>query len=128
MYAYNKKRNLTLRWNNSIVYWTQGVVVLKLRDELLLLISVNLFQFVVCPCQNFELVDANDSRKWCKRKVVISDCPGNIRREEWFPIETSNSRRKGKSKSKSGVLFQAFVVFSLSGRRDEEEEEKNVVC
>ncbi|KAJ4701178.1 S-receptor-like serine/threonine-protein kinase [Melia azedarach] len=30
-----------------------------------------------CPSQNFELVDPNDSRKGCKRKVEIEDCPGS---------------------------------------------------
>ncbi|XP_062098111.1 G-type lectin S-receptor-like serine/threonine-protein kinase At1g34300 [Humulus lupulus] len=30
-----------------------------------------------CPSQNFELVDPKDSRKGCKRKVEIDDCPGN---------------------------------------------------
>ncbi|XVF63245.1 hypothetical protein PTKIN_Ptkin09bG0072100 [Pterospermum kingtungense] len=31
-----------------------------------------------CPSQNFELVDENDSRKGCKRKVETEDCPGNV--------------------------------------------------
>ncbi|XP_007020243.2 PREDICTED: G-type lectin S-receptor-like serine/threonine-protein kinase At1g34300 [Theobroma cacao] len=31
-----------------------------------------------CPSQNFELIDVNDSRKGCKRKVEIEDCPGNF--------------------------------------------------
>ncbi|XP_029118301.1 G-type lectin S-receptor-like serine/threonine-protein kinase At1g34300 [Elaeis guineensis] len=33
----------------------------------------------VCGCasENFVLVDPNDSRKGCKRKVAIEDCPGN---------------------------------------------------
>ncbi|XVF29942.1 hypothetical protein REPUB_Repub16aG0014400 [Reevesia pubescens] len=31
-----------------------------------------------CPSQNFELIDVNDSRKGCKRKVEIQDCPGNV--------------------------------------------------
>ncbi|XP_010263190.1 PREDICTED: G-type lectin S-receptor-like serine/threonine-protein kinase At1g34300 [Nelumbo nucifera] len=30
-----------------------------------------------CSSQNFEFVDPNDSRKGCKRKVEIEDCPGN---------------------------------------------------
>ncbi|PON45905.1 S-receptor-like serine/threonine-protein kinase [Parasponia andersonii] len=30
-----------------------------------------------CPSQNFEQVDPKDSRKGCKRKVEIADCPGN---------------------------------------------------
>ncbi|XP_030550827.2 LOW QUALITY PROTEIN: G-type lectin S-receptor-like serine/threonine-protein kinase At1g34300 [Rhodamnia argentea] len=30
-----------------------------------------------CPSKNFEPVDENDSRKGCKRKVEIRDCPGN---------------------------------------------------
>ncbi|XP_031288301.1 G-type lectin S-receptor-like serine/threonine-protein kinase At1g34300 [Pistacia vera] len=30
-----------------------------------------------CPSQNFELVDANDSKQGCKRKVEIEDCPGS---------------------------------------------------
>ncbi|KAF8404199.1 hypothetical protein HHK36_009082 [Tetracentron sinense] len=30
-----------------------------------------------CPSENFELVDPNDSRKGCKRKMEIKDCPGN---------------------------------------------------
>ncbi|KAK4753861.1 hypothetical protein SAY87_001965 [Trapa incisa] len=29
-----------------------------------------------CPSQNFELIDPSDSRKGCKRKVGIVDCPG----------------------------------------------------
>ncbi|KAH7568150.1 hypothetical protein JRO89_XS07G0247900 [Xanthoceras sorbifolium] len=33
--------------------------------------------FCGCPSQNFELVDENDSRKGCKRKVEIQDCPGS---------------------------------------------------
>ncbi|KAK2659216.1 hypothetical protein Ddye_005749 [Dipteronia dyeriana] len=33
--------------------------------------------FCGCPSQNFELVDASDSRKGCKRKVEITDCPGS---------------------------------------------------
>ncbi|WRX29768.1 Protein kinase domain - like 10 [Theobroma cacao] len=31
-----------------------------------------------CPSQNFELIDANDRRKGCKRKVEIEDCPGDF--------------------------------------------------
>ncbi|CAK9142768.1 unnamed protein product [Ilex paraguariensis] len=30
-----------------------------------------------CPSENFELVDPKDSRKGCKRKVEIEDCPGS---------------------------------------------------
>ncbi|KAI6689630.1 hypothetical protein NL676_026458 [Syzygium grande] len=30
-----------------------------------------------CPSQNFEPIDPNDSRKGCKRKVNIEDCPGS---------------------------------------------------
>ncbi|XP_015583350.3 G-type lectin S-receptor-like serine/threonine-protein kinase At1g34300 [Ricinus communis] len=30
-----------------------------------------------CPSQNFESVDENDSRKGCKRKVEIENCPGS---------------------------------------------------
>ncbi|CAL1410012.1 unnamed protein product [Linum trigynum] len=30
-----------------------------------------------CPSQNFEPVDPNDSRKGCRRKVEIQDCPGS---------------------------------------------------
>lgn len=30
-----------------------------------------------CPSQNFEPVDPKDSRKGCKRKVEIADCPGS---------------------------------------------------
>ena len=30
-----------------------------------------------CPSKNFNLVDPSDSRKGCKRKVEIKDCPGN---------------------------------------------------
>ncbi|KAG1328027.1 G-type lectin S-receptor-like serine/threonine-protein kinase [Cocos nucifera] len=30
-----------------------------------------------CPSENFVLVDPNDSRKGCTRKVAIEDCPGN---------------------------------------------------
>ncbi|TXG53164.1 hypothetical protein EZV62_022333 [Acer yangbiense] len=33
--------------------------------------------FCGCPSLNFELVDASDSRKGCKRKVEIADCPGS---------------------------------------------------
>ncbi|PIN19029.1 Serine/threonine protein kinase [Handroanthus impetiginosus] len=29
-----------------------------------------------CPSQNFELIDPNDSRRGCKRKVELQDCPG----------------------------------------------------
>ncbi|KDP30661.1 hypothetical protein JCGZ_16686 [Jatropha curcas] len=29
-----------------------------------------------CPSENFEFVDVNDSRKGCKRKVEIENCPG----------------------------------------------------
>ncbi|KAL0351401.1 UNVERIFIED_CONTAM: G-type lectin S-receptor-like serine/threonine-protein kinase [Sesamum calycinum] len=29
-----------------------------------------------CPSANFELMDPNDSRKGCKRKVELLDCPG----------------------------------------------------
>ncbi|KAJ7969719.1 S-receptor-like serine/threonine-protein kinase [Quillaja saponaria] len=29
-----------------------------------------------CPSQNFEMVDPNDSRKGCKRRTEIADCPG----------------------------------------------------
>ncbi|KAL0438002.1 UNVERIFIED_CONTAM: G-type lectin S-receptor-like serine/threonine-protein kinase [Sesamum latifolium] len=29
-----------------------------------------------CPSENFELMDPNDSRKGCKRKVELLDCPG----------------------------------------------------
>ena len=31
-----------------------------------------------CPSQNFELIDVSDSRKGCKRKMEIEDCPGNV--------------------------------------------------
>ncbi|EEF44468.1 G-type lectin S-receptor-like serine/threonine-protein kinase At1g34300 [Ricinus communis] len=31
-----------------------------------------------CPSQNFDLVDPNDSRKGCKRKMELEDCPGNL--------------------------------------------------
>ncbi|KAL8485421.1 hypothetical protein ACS0TY_027642 [Phlomoides rotata] len=30
-----------------------------------------------CPSQNFDLVDPNDSRKGCKRKVELQDCRGS---------------------------------------------------
>jgi len=30
-----------------------------------------------CPSKNFDLVDPNDSRRGCKRKIEIKDCPGN---------------------------------------------------
>ncbi|KAF8025072.1 hypothetical protein BT93_F2044 [Corymbia citriodora subsp. variegata] len=30
-----------------------------------------------CPSRNFEPIDGKDSRKGCKRKVEIRDCPGN---------------------------------------------------
>ncbi|KAJ7973962.1 S-receptor-like serine/threonine-protein kinase [Quillaja saponaria] len=30
-----------------------------------------------CPSQNFEMIDPNDSRKGCKRRVEIENCPGN---------------------------------------------------
>ncbi|KAL6962070.1 hypothetical protein U1Q18_037024 [Sarracenia purpurea var. burkii] len=30
-----------------------------------------------CPSENFELIDPKDSRKGCKRKVEIEDCPGS---------------------------------------------------
>ncbi|XP_059631896.1 G-type lectin S-receptor-like serine/threonine-protein kinase At1g34300 [Cornus florida] len=30
-----------------------------------------------CPSENFELIDPNDSRKGCKRKMEIEDCPGS---------------------------------------------------
>lgn len=30
-----------------------------------------------CPSRNFELVDPSDSRKGCKMKTEIADCPGN---------------------------------------------------
>ncbi|XWS34932.1 hypothetical protein CRYUN_Cryun21dG0079900 [Craigia yunnanensis] len=33
---------------------------------------------VTDQCQNFELIDVNDSRKGCKRKVEIEDCHGNV--------------------------------------------------
>ncbi|KAI3464428.1 hypothetical protein Pfo_021091 [Paulownia fortunei] len=29
-----------------------------------------------CPSQNFDLIDPKDSRKGCKRKVELQDCPG----------------------------------------------------
>ncbi|KDP24156.1 hypothetical protein JCGZ_25813 [Jatropha curcas] len=32
----------------------------------------------MCPSQNFEFVDPEDTRKGCKRKVEINDCPGNV--------------------------------------------------
>lgn len=31
-----------------------------------------------CPSQNFELIDVNDSRKGCKRKVETEDCPESV--------------------------------------------------
>ncbi|KAG2314764.1 hypothetical protein Bca52824_017886 [Brassica carinata] len=31
----------------------------------------------LCPSRNFDLVDVNDRRKGCKRKVELSDCSGN---------------------------------------------------
>ncbi|CAH8357489.1 unnamed protein product, partial [Eruca vesicaria subsp. sativa] len=31
----------------------------------------------MCPSRNFDLVDVNDRRKGCKRKVELSDCSGN---------------------------------------------------
>ncbi|KAF7820038.1 G-type lectin S-receptor-like serine/threonine-protein kinase [Senna tora] len=30
-----------------------------------------------CPSENFEMADPNDSRKGCKRKVDLEDCPGS---------------------------------------------------
>ncbi|RYQ87085.1 hypothetical protein Ahy_B09g094567 [Arachis hypogaea] len=30
-----------------------------------------------CPSQNFEMVDPNDSRKGCRRKVSLNNCQGN---------------------------------------------------
>ncbi|GAV75759.1 Pkinase domain-containing protein/S_locus_glycop domain-containing protein/B_lectin domain-containing protein [Cephalotus follicularis] len=30
-----------------------------------------------CPSENFELIDKNDSKKGCKRKMELEDCPGN---------------------------------------------------
>ncbi|KZV33067.1 G-type lectin S-receptor-like serine/threonine-protein kinase-like [Dorcoceras hygrometricum] len=30
-----------------------------------------------CPSQNFDLIDPKDSRKGCKRKLELRDCPGN---------------------------------------------------
>ncbi|KAI4352838.1 hypothetical protein L6164_007052 [Bauhinia variegata] len=30
-----------------------------------------------CPSQNFEMIDPNDSRKVCRRKVNLDDCPGS---------------------------------------------------
>ncbi|KAI9080513.1 hypothetical protein K1719_037479 [Acacia pycnantha] len=29
-----------------------------------------------CPSENFEMIDPNDSRKGCRRKVRLEDCPG----------------------------------------------------
>ncbi|KAF8112874.1 hypothetical protein N665_0059s0012 [Sinapis alba] len=31
----------------------------------------------LCPSRNFDLVDVNDRRKGCKRKVELTDCSGN---------------------------------------------------
>lgn len=31
-----------------------------------------------CPSQNFDLIDAKDTRKGCKRKVELQDCPGQV--------------------------------------------------
>ncbi|XP_028804329.1 G-type lectin S-receptor-like serine/threonine-protein kinase At1g34300 [Neltuma alba] len=30
-----------------------------------------------CPSENFEMIDPNDSRKGCRRKVRLEDCPGS---------------------------------------------------
>ncbi|XP_030488313.2 G-type lectin S-receptor-like serine/threonine-protein kinase At1g34300 [Cannabis sativa] len=157
-FGVTKIGNLTLRWNNSIVYWTQGlnssistnlsspslglqpIGILSISDRNLATAAIvayssdyaegsdilrflkldndgNLriyssargsgtkterwaavidqcqvfgycgdmgicsynqsFPVCSCPSQNFELVDAKDSRKGCKRKVEIADCPGN---------------------------------------------------
>lgn len=149
--------NLTLRWNDSIVYWNQGLnasVNAKLNSPVLRLQSIGLLQLydanlsapaVIayssdyaegsdvlrtlkidsdgnlriyssargsgsvnsrwaavdqcevfgycgsygicsynesdpicgCPSQNFEMIDPSDSRKGCKRKVDLVDCPGS---------------------------------------------------
>ncbi|KAL2335015.1 hypothetical protein Fmac_016228 [Flemingia macrophylla] len=151
--------NLTLKWNNSIEYWTQGLnssVNVSLNHPVLGLTSIGLLQLsdaklstpVViaysndyaegnsdvwrvlkldndgnlriystnkgsgsstvrwtavqdqcevyaycgnygvcsyndsspicgCPSENFEMVDPNDSRKGCRRKVSLSSCQGN---------------------------------------------------
>ncbi|KAL2487776.1 G-type lectin S-receptor-like serine/threonine-protein kinase [Forsythia ovata] len=39
-----------------------------------------------CPSDNFELIDKRESRKGCKRKVELRDCPG---RETMLPLEHS---------------------------------------
>ncbi|KAG8378370.1 hypothetical protein BUALT_Bualt08G0130400 [Buddleja alternifolia] len=39
-----------------------------------------------CPSQNFDLVDPTDSRKGCKRRVELQDCPG---RESMLQLDHS---------------------------------------
>ncbi|KAL2467654.1 G-type lectin S-receptor-like serine/threonine-protein kinase [Forsythia ovata] len=39
-----------------------------------------------CPSDNFELIDKRESRKGCKRKVELRDCPGS---ETMLPLEHS---------------------------------------
>ncbi|KAL2472651.1 Receptor-like serine/threonine-protein kinase [Forsythia ovata] len=37
-----------------------------------------------CPSDNFELIDKRESRKWCKRKLELRDCP---ERKTMLPLE-----------------------------------------
>ncbi|KAF2291313.1 hypothetical protein GH714_022612 [Hevea brasiliensis] len=109
--------NLTLRWNDSIIYWNQeGTNILRFlkldSDGNLRIYSSALGSGTTtmrwaaltdqcqvfgycgnlgicsyndsssnpicgCPSENFEPVDVNDSRKGCKRKVEIENCPGS---------------------------------------------------
>ncbi|KAJ4701177.1 G-type lectin S-receptor-like serine/threonine-protein kinase [Melia azedarach] len=112
-----KSGNLRLRWNDSTVYWNQGLnssinstltwPILTMQPIGLLSVSdttlptavivayssdyaegTDVLRFLSyndsswdpickCPSQNFEPIDARDSRKGCKRKVEIENCSGN---------------------------------------------------
>ncbi|PIA40987.1 hypothetical protein AQUCO_02300040v1 [Aquilegia coerulea] len=75
-----------------------------------------------CPSQNFEFLDPNDSRKGCKRKVEIADCPNNatmlqLEHTEFliYPPETSSQLyRIGISACRENCLVGASCVASTS--------------
>ncbi|KAL6492836.1 hypothetical protein OROGR_032595 [Orobanche gracilis] len=58
-----------------------------------------------CPSQNFDFIDPNDSRKGCKRKVELQDCPG---REAM--LQLNNSRFLTYQPELSSQIFYVGIT------------------
>nr|VDD54639.1 unnamed protein product [Brassica oleracea] len=56
----------------------------------------------LCPSRNFDLVDVNDRRKGCKRKVELNDCSGNA-----TMLDLGNTRLVTDSSDPNSEVFFA---------------------